>query len=401
MRLLHVRSKELRDFTGDDVPPYAILSHTWTTEEVTFADFQDSAARQKLAGWLKIEGICKLAAECGYNYVWVDTCCIDKRSSAELSEAVNSMFRWYARAKICFVYLADVAETDCSTAGAAKTFRKSRWFTRGWTLQELIAPTELVFLSCDWQRIGNRGELINFIKHATRVTADDLRYPGRASIARRMSWMAGRRTTRPEDIAYCLLGLVDVSMPLLYGEGGERAFLRLQLEVIKQSDDESIFAWSNAVSESISVLASHPEDFESCHDIFPRLVHHTSPYQMTNRGLQITLVLEKTQVQGLSRAKLNCSRWVNGTLKDMVLVLQQVHDSVFYRESCNSYEITIRRFSQPFPMKAHGQTTVWILQTALATLPAMSSGLTKEDGARKEDLRGVQDIDRTPVCGTV
>ena len=176
--------------------------------------------------------------------MWIDTCCIDKSSSTELSEAINSMFQWYRNAAICYAYLSDVDILEHPT-GEMQAFSSSRWFTRGWTLQELLAPAELVFLTANWTEIGTKTSLATAVSKITRIDGKVLRegnWDG-YSVGQKMSWAAGRQTTRLEDEAYCLMGLFGVNMPLLYGEGG-RAFLRLQQEVLRVSEDQSIFSWS-------------------------------------------------------------------------------------------------------------------------------------------------------------
>ncbi|KAK0719153.1 heterokaryon incompatibility protein-domain-containing protein, partial [Lasiosphaeris hirsuta] len=228
-------------------PRYAILSHTWTASELTFQDlttaFQDlptpGPAPAAHPGYPKLRAACALAAREGFEYIWIDTVCIDKTSSAELSEAINSMFAWYQGAAVCYAFLADVG------AGGGGTLAGSRWFTRGWTLQELIAPAVVVFLDGAWREVGTKSSLVGELAAITGVDEGVLVPRGvldACSVAQRMSWAAGRTTTRVEDGAYSLMGLFDVNMPLLYGEG-EKAFLRLQREIMQQSDDMSIFVW--------------------------------------------------------------------------------------------------------------------------------------------------------------
>ena len=184
---------------------------------------------------MKIRDCCSPAERRGFDWVWVDTCCIDKKSSAELSEAINSMFRWYAEAGECYAYLSDVhlnKGLDLATRSVHTSwFVHSLWFTRGWTLQELLAPSNAIFFDCDWNCIGNKKELSNEISTATGIGIQYLDNTHGASVATKMSWISGRRASRMQDIAYCLLGLFDVNMPLLYGEG-RKAFLRLELEIL-------------------------------------------------------------------------------------------------------------------------------------------------------------------------
>ncbi|KAH8901906.1 HET-domain-containing protein [Coniochaeta sp. PMI_546] len=240
MRLLNTTTIELTEFVGE-VPPYAILSHTWGDEEVTFQDMtcNKQAAARKKGYYSKILGACDQArVEDGLEWVWVDTCCIDKSSSAELSEAINSMFQWYNKARVCYAYLSDVQnETQ---------FTFSRWFTRGWTLQELLAPREIEFYSSTWEFIGTKFGLADSIAHVSGVESTYLRGEPffAASVAQRMSWASRRKTTREEDIAYCLLGVFGVNMSLIYGEGGTKAFVRLQEEIMRNCNDQSILAWA-------------------------------------------------------------------------------------------------------------------------------------------------------------
>ncbi|KAI1762379.1 heterokaryon incompatibility protein-domain-containing protein [Hypoxylon sp. FL1150] len=253
MRLLNSCSGEMRTFMSyADVPLYAILSHTWDEDEVSYQDWQmlPWPAIQAKKGFQKIEYCCQQAARDGLEWVWVDTCCIDQTSSAELTESINSMFRWYKDAAICYAYLADVAK-NLRLSTIEKKLRKSRWFTRGWTLQELIAPAEVVFYSMDWHQVGTKSELAACISDITQI--DQIYLSGadvqQASIAQRMSWAANRETSRDEDVAYCLLGIFDVNMPLIYGEG-TKAFQRLQEEIMKTyPEDHTLFAWGEVMSQ--------------------------------------------------------------------------------------------------------------------------------------------------------
>ncbi|KAI0630685.1 hypothetical protein C8Q77DRAFT_220417 [Trametes polyzona] len=194
----------------------------------------------------KIREFCRIAREAGFWLIWIDSCCIDKSSSAELSEAINSMYEWYRLADVCFVYLEDVP--DGSPESMRQAFRESRWHTRGWTLQELIAPDKVVFLTTTWQFLGTKMGLASTLEDITGIDFDIL--TGRASlntisVARRMSWAALRHTTRVEDRAYSLMGIFGVHLSPIYGEG-THAFLRLQEEIIKTIPDPSIFAWGDS-----------------------------------------------------------------------------------------------------------------------------------------------------------
>jgi hypothetical protein len=226
MRLLNSRTKVLEDFMWP-TPPYAILSHTWEKDEVQFGALKDNSIdHTAMEGWYKIASACEQALKDGLDYVWVDAICIDKSSSSsELSKAINSMFRWYRESALCYVYLYDLP---------AVTFEESRWFTRGWTLQEMIAPGELKFYDKHWSYKGAKTSLMERLHQISGADTAILRGGDLKlmSVARRMSWAAKRQTTRVEDMAYCMLGIFDISMPLLYGEG-TKAFGRLQEEIVK------------------------------------------------------------------------------------------------------------------------------------------------------------------------
>ena len=263
MWLLDAESRELEYFEGDRIPPYAILSHRWEDEEVTFEDMKRGQGRQK-QGYRKIDFACIQALLEHSNkgtpvrHVWVDTCCINKDSSAELSEAINSMYAWYRNAVACYAYLTDVKGNDF------EQFRKSAWFTRGWTLQELLAPKFVHFFDCDWEPIGERSKLKDFIHQITGIDKLALVgkfWPNAYSVIERMRWAAARQTSRLEDQAYSLLGIFQVNMPLIYGEGW-KAFQRLQEEILRETDDITIFAWQFRNHSSVlGILPTSPSRF--------------------------------------------------------------------------------------------------------------------------------------------
>ncbi|KAJ8128163.1 hypothetical protein O1611_g5473 [Lasiodiplodia mahajangana] len=280
---LVLRLTTLETFNDDTqpVPPYAILSHTWGPdhEEISFHDLQDGITRTG-PGRSKFDHCCSQATIDSLPYVWIDTCCIDKTSSAELSEAINSMFKWYQRAKICYAYLSDV-DVDEDSRSMESSFSKSRWFQRGWTLQELIAPRIVKFYDFEWTYLGSKRDLtpvLTSITRIPRVTLLGVIPLSNASIAQRMSWAAGRVTKRKEDLAYCLLGIFGITMPMVYGEG-DRAFLRLQEEITKHIDDDSILVWNFNEDRAIDIssqafsggaLAPSPSNFaNSNHIIVP------------------------------------------------------------------------------------------------------------------------------------
>jgi hypothetical protein len=309
MWLLNTTTCELSDITGQNIPPYAILSHTWSSSEVLFRDmetFPISVSTMQKPGFSKVSQFCKLAKSYGFEYGWVDSCCIDKRSSAELSEAINSMYAWYRDAGLCIVYLHDVphlanVELDSEEGGIesrtwVEAFQKSRWFTRGWTLQELIAPRHRLFFVSDWTEISPtvlsaqyKIDLLDLITSITNIPIKILRdglSPLSYCIATRMSWASSRITTRPEDGAYCLLGLFNASIPILYGEGLEKAFARLQEEIMKGSFDQTLFVWRGPY-ESSGLLAHYPSDFANTPQLEVWGPDMLAPYYMTNTGLYI------------------------------------------------------------------------------------------------------------------
>jgi hypothetical protein len=215
----------------NNIPEYAILSHTWEAEEVYFQDIKDGSGKSK-CGYSKIQFCSNQAKHDGLTYFWVDTCCIDKSSSAVLTEAINSMFRWYRQATKCYVYLADVS-TEPTEPPWELAFRNSRWFTRGWTLQELLAPGSVEFFSREGDLLGNKTSLEQQIHTITNIPVEALRGNRLFDlpVSERLAWMERRETTREEDMAYALLGLFGVQMPLIYGEGRERALKRLMNEI--------------------------------------------------------------------------------------------------------------------------------------------------------------------------
>lgn len=318
--------------------PYAILSHRWHEDpncEVLFADIEDidesitglvknsqyvgSDPRTK-AAFPKLQGAAQDALMHGYDYLWVDTCCIDKNSSAELTEAINSMFKWYSTSGICSVYLADCEAWDITTKHGETQFKGSQWWTRGWTLQELLAPPELIFFTSAWAEIGRKDDL-DLAEIISEISGIDVNVINGTipldsiSVAQRMSWAAKRVTSRIEDIAYSLIGIFSVNMPLLYGEG-EKAFLRLQQEIMKESDDETIFAWKETQSRLTydrtsapmlnGLLATSPASFSSSHNIVQQhAIESIEPFSMTNSGLSISLPLESVS-KGLCVAWFHC-----------------------------------------------------------------------------------------------
>jgi hypothetical protein len=268
MRLINTSTIQVEEFLGHEIPEYVILSHTWEEEEVSLQDIQSFGALKK-KGYTKIEKCCEKAASDGFTYCWIDTCCIDKTSSAELSEAINSMYKWYQNSRICYAYLSDFEASSGSLLENYMSFTASRWWTRGWTLQELLAPNVVEFYNADWIEIGTKLSLHEQITEITGIDEGVLcgADPLRRNVAVRMSWASHRKTTRIEDQAYCLMGLFRVNMPLLYGEGN-RAFIRLQEKIMRVREDYTLFTWSPSIIPGYSdphiskgLLADSPSDF--------------------------------------------------------------------------------------------------------------------------------------------
>ncbi|KAM0250925.1 hypothetical protein ACHAQJ_008421 [Trichoderma viride] len=306
MHLIDASTLKLTWFPGA-APPYAILSHTWGAEEVTFADFSDVSKREQKAGFDKIKQTCKQALEDGFGYAWVDTCCINKESSSELSEAINCMFRWYRDAATCYAYLEDLPQDVQIPIISSALVKNCRWFTRGWTLQELLAPRDITFYGAKWTAIGRKTELTGILEQITGIPGAVLtgdKGLDKVSVADRMNWAARRQTTREEDIAYCLMGVFDVNMPMMYGEG-KKAFIRLQEEVFKQIQDDSLFAW-RASEESASeapyrgLFASSPKEFASDVTITPFSTSMANASTMLGNGrISLSCALYKDGVFGL------------------------------------------------------------------------------------------------------
>jgi hypothetical protein len=222
----------------DEIPPYAILSHTWGNEEVTFEDLTNGTGRGK-NGHEKIRFCMQQAARDGLHYSWVDTCCIKKTDTTELQHAINSMFRWYKEATVCYVFLTDVStgkrkfDSESCLASWEPAFRASRWFTRGWTLQELLAPRNVIFFSREGKMLGGIPKLLDILRGVTNLPVAVLKGTSlnEFRIEERLAWTKDRTTTREEDKAYSLLGLCGIFMPLIYGEGEANAFRRLRKEI--------------------------------------------------------------------------------------------------------------------------------------------------------------------------
>lgn len=292
MWLINCITLKLEQFVDSDIPKYAILSHTWEEEEVAFQDFKGLTPGDleqpllRTKGYRKIAATCRLALRRNLRYAWIDTCCINKESSAELTESINSMFRWYQVAAECYVFLSDLP----SKTSAEEGLPRCKWFTRGWTLQELLAPKLLFFYDGSWSYIGSKADFSPIISSITNIHEEAFggRKPWNFSVATRMSWAAHRKTTRTEDLAYCLMGIFQVNMPMIYGEG-EKAFRRLQEEIVRRSNDLTIFAWDQEQGEVAhsGIFAQSPALFARSENIESVDQAWLDPvFSMTNKGLR-------------------------------------------------------------------------------------------------------------------
>jgi hypothetical protein len=338
MRLLDTTTFELHSAAPEDFKAqgYAILSHRWVGEEITFRqieryshELRNVASQQKMSPQLdKIRGACRTARQLGLSWIWIDNCCINKESTTEEAESINSMFKWYRDAQVCITYLSDVGPGSTATNLAQSTDggevnysvfqslvskKPSEWFSRGWTLQELLAPHDMRFFDMDWNYMGTKTSLAREIEAITGIEADYLtgsRNFRTACIATKMSWMADRTTTREEDIAYGMLGLFNVTMTPQYGEG-LRAFMRLQHELLLSIPDESIFAWQmpdpNAGEkfgvvpspgtswspDEWGMLSPSPDWFKTCRNFAieggVQIVRQSQAFQKVREGIQIPI----------------------------------------------------------------------------------------------------------------
>ncbi|KAF2009888.1 HET-domain-containing protein [Aaosphaeria arxii CBS 175.79] len=368
MRLLNVDTLEFEFFTDiRRIPDYVILSHTWGSEEVSYQEMcwlqrlrilspdvkanplfstllsisagpqmpvaEEDIKRRK--GYIKIVDTATLARSMGVQHIWVDTCCIDKTSSSELQEAINSMYAWYKRAFKCVVFLEDVhlhpSITSRNNTGDPDiqetrnfldaSILKARWFYRGWTLQELIAPKEVLFYDGNWHFIASKKHTLSHLSIATKIHQHVLATGdvSQCCVAQIMSWAARRQTTREEDMAYCLLGLFGIHMPMLYGEGSA-AFLRLQLEILKTHPDDSIFAWFNDSADNYTysgLLAPSPREFARSSQLW--MGSPIACAESTSLGIQLTKKLKcSSKHPGLYVFRLNTTAQDGRPIRIMV-----------------------------------------------------------------------------------
>ncbi|GAB7360740.1 hypothetical protein MBLNU230_g0614t1 [Neophaeotheca triangularis] len=315
LHLINVKTLQLESFSAPG-PSYAILSHTWEGAEVSYRELRRRPAIHK-EGYAKIQGACLQALRDGLNYLWVDTCCINKSNNAELAESITSMFKWYKSASICYVYMRDVranvklqlADADIqqvvpgsSLQKTLSAFQDSRWFTRGWTLQELLASPRIIFFGSDWCELCSLGDVASYVSFTTKVPVEALNHQKplkEYSAAQKISWMAERTTTRLEDMTYSLFGICDVSFSANYGEGAQ-AFRRLQQKILMKGD-LSVLAWQPSRDTS-ELFATSPTDFLGKGWIEPRPLQSGGPeLSLSSAGL-IGYMLLSTELDGIVTA---------------------------------------------------------------------------------------------------
>ncbi|KAJ4355620.1 uncharacterized protein N0V89_003640 [Didymosphaeria variabile] len=333
--------------------------------DVTFTEFNDSKDKLKQAAAIedrekrkdeieklglrtaafdKLLQAIKLASDEGATHIWIDSCCINRDNSSELTEALNSMYRYYEEATKCLVYLHDFEGPskphDKKVSVESYDFSKSEWFTRGWTLQELIAPKEVIFYNHNWHSFGRRSEkaVAKAICKITKIPEEVLNgkaQPYEYSVAQRTSWAANRNTTRGEDKCYSLFGLFDVNLTLIYGEGAQKAFLRLQEAIMSSTNDMSLFAWESTDTEEEyrGALARSPQEFRHAGELVHRRFLGPNPeFSMTNRGLKIMPLLSK-RLDGTYFLPLNCAKTKEDSEQSLGIILskQSENDEQLYR----------------------------------------------------------------------
>ncbi|KAI3326790.1 heterokaryon incompatibility protein-domain-containing protein [Xylariaceae sp. AK1471] len=314
MRLIDVRTtfseskiafKEIQELNATK---YLIVSHAWGWSNQTNnwgnpqeeIDFEVASMPfteiNRLTSLNKIKSACRLAASRKIDYVWIDTCCIDQKNSTEVTEGINSMFEWYHKSELCAVYLADLHyENKDGPNELYERLKACRWFERGWTLQELLAPTQVYFYDKNWTFIGTKKDLAVNIESITGIDRESVENPSSISlrsIAHKMAWASNRKTTKPEDRAYSLIGIFNVNIPMIYGEGVVRAFHRLQKEITMTTSELSVFGWEDERNrEFYSMLADSPDVFASGRDLNGYIPEQH--YNMTNKGIHMTYSLRK------------------------------------------------------------------------------------------------------------
>lgn len=401
MKLLNARDFTeckitLTEFNDEStIPDYAILSHTWGEDEVKLRDLE-GLFHEKLVlkkAFSKLENCCLKTLEWSLEWVWIDTCCIDQQSSAELSEAVNSMYQWYRQSAVCFAYLFDAScheddlkanrtiDSDPGYLQRKESFEKARWFTRGWCLQELLAPRNMQFFNNHWEHIGSKHDLRIHISSVTGIDEYGLFIPDLSvlSVAHRMGWAASRQTTREEDIAYCLLGIFNINMPLLYGEGKVRAFGRLQEEIMRRTEDHSMFAWSGVGTDfrndMVGFLAPHPSGFKYGRVDLCELPTDVEPLSITGRGIRAQLpLIPRDERDENFLAVIGCKKFSSSQTYYAIPITRLKKSSDVYRrtlpelqtvssqaaENADVNTVFLLRHSKPTHLEDKDTTQVWL-----------------------------------------
>ncbi|XPT00388.1 hypothetical protein M3J09_009542 [Ascochyta lentis] len=382
MNLLKTDTYEVVRASGS-TPRYAILSHRWESEEITFdimKTIKPSAMRSPSfssipaslrASAAKIRGACAIAQQQGFGHIWIDTCCIDKTKSEELRYALNMMFKWYQNAAVCYTYFNDITfsapnERMFMSDRNDRRGQASEWFERGWTLQELLAPREMQFYDKRWKFMGTRGELAKLVGRVSGISPEYLnrtRDLNDASCAMKMSWMAGRVTQKVEDVAYSLIGLFDIHLDPIYGEG-TRSFIRLQEAIMTEFGrfDESLFAWERPQGSMLrcfqseprvhvfehnkwGLLAPSPDCFKRSGNIFVKKdlikMRPAGGFRRSHQGIFFTLPAKEVNrtfggPRGEINLPLNCWRiGSNRAPETIVLQLSRTADGEVFRTQCD------------------------------------------------------------------
>lgn len=409
MHLLKTDTYEVIYVSGT-TPRYAILSHRWESEEITFRNMESEALRNLSSTSIsdglqlsaaKIRGACALARQQQFDYIWIDTCCIDKSSSEELRAGLNSMFKWYREAAVCYTFLNDVAFSQTSdemfsSLREDRQGKASEWFERGWTLQELLAPRSMEFYDKNWQFMGTRHDLASLVGKVAGIKPGYLKDPKKgspsfreASVATKMSWMAGRTTRDVEDIAYSLLGIFNIDLVPQYGEG-IKAFSRLQEAIMMdcESFDESLFAWElpqncelrcfrnpstvpKFAHSNWGLLAPSPDCFKKSADVI--VIRHkvvqrlAGGFRKSYQGIFFTLPRPDVKkwlggTRNEVSLPLNCWRLHDNNVRERI-VLQISRDSmwIYHRTQCN-------QLSSRSGAKVGSKRSLGIEQSATATI---------------------------------
>ena len=361
MRLLNTHTFRLENLDFDvGQTQYALLSHTWTKKEPLLEDVERFGCREDVDEYGKLAKSCYIASQESLDYVWVDSCCVDRRNAPEVEMTEIRMYHWFEQAALVIVHLSDVDSLD------HQEFEHSRWFMRSWTLQELVAPRGIVrFFSRNWEYLGSRSNLSERISSITGIPTNVLtghKLHSDYSIAQRMSWASRRFCTAPEDAAYSLMGLFDVEVPLLRGIGAEKAFLRLQEEIIKKSPDGSIFAWKSRNLKSSGLLAPSLDCFRESGDVaFDGSSGPVPRFSMTKNSSFLQFAIGslgadlKLSIVKDFKLTLNCYMKVDGkSLRWVQSRLVKDDGGFWYRDKCEDWDLTSKFKGAKSRLGQHG-----------------------------------------------